>query len=122
LENLGIDPHNIWIDLCTGAEYAQPIFQTYLKTYVESSVTLRPCLGPKEYELVRTINSGATVEDTWTHLVNEADRRVLRAKRIEDQDNASFWHLLMSSRNVGSGKGPAYEIARVSASSPSRVQ
>ncbi|KAL7924053.1 hypothetical protein ACQKWADRAFT_288687, partial [Trichoderma austrokoningii] len=68
-QNLDIDPHNIWIDLCTGAEYAQPIFQTYLKTYVESSVTLRPCLGPKEYQLVRTINSGATVEDIWTHLV-----------------------------------------------------
>lgn len=89
--------------------------------YVKSSITLRPCLGPKEYEEVRTINSGTSVEDTWTHLVNEADRRVLKAKRREDQANASFWRLLISSRNVGSGKGAAYEIARVSASSPSRV-
>lgn len=56
------------------------------------------------------------VEDTWTLLVNEADSRVLKAKRSEDPDKALVWHLLLSSRNIGYGRGLAYEIARVSIS------
>ncbi|KAL6794822.1 hypothetical protein GGI42DRAFT_128351 [Trichoderma sp. SZMC 28013] len=111
-EDMDLDPNSVWIDLCIGVDGVQSIFQTFLRMYVEGSVTKRPCLGPEEYELISTIKHASTVVDTWVSLVNEADSRVLKEKRNEDRDRASFWHLSLSSRDVKTGRGPAYEIAR----------
>lgn len=112
---MDLDPNGLWIDLCVG-EDVQSIFQTFLRMYVEGSITKRPCLGPEEYKEVRTIQSACTVEDTWTLLVNEADSRVLDKKRRQDPKNAGSWRLLASSRDVGHGNGKAYDISRVSCS------
>ncbi|KAL7929993.1 hypothetical protein V8C35DRAFT_330759 [Trichoderma chlorosporum] len=49
-----------------------------------------------EYKEVRTIKHASVVEDVWTLLIKEADSK----------------HLLISSRNIGHGQGPAYKIAR----------
>ncbi|PKK52457.1 hypothetical protein CI102_4191 [Trichoderma harzianum] len=110
-EEMDLDPNGLWIDLCVG-EDVQSIFQTFLRMYVEGSITKRPCLGPEEYKEVRTIQSACTVEDTWTLLVNEAQSRVLDKKRIQDPENAGSWRLLASSRDSGHGNGKAYDISR----------
>ncbi|KJZ77307.1 hypothetical protein HIM_03031 [Hirsutella minnesotensis 3608] len=43
---------------------------------------------------------------------HEADKRVMRPKRLAEPDRAAFWSLKFSSRHVGQGCGPAYEIGR----------
>ncbi|UKZ79054.1 hypothetical protein TrVFT333_006805 [Trichoderma virens FT-333] len=111
-EDMGVDPNKVWIDLCIGVDGIQSIFQAFLEEYVKSSVVLRPCLGPEEYELVRTIDHGSTVTDTWVSLVNKVNGTVLKQKRNEDREKASFWFLALSSRDIKTGRGPAYDIGR----------
>lgn len=48
---------------------------------------MRPCLGPSEWEQVRTVNSAAILEDVWAALVSMADRHVMDPKRKEDPAN-----------------------------------
>lgn len=74
-------------------------------------MTRRPCLGPKEFEEVRTIEYASVVEDVWCALVSEADDRVMRPMRISDRSKASFWSVKYSSNKKGCG--PTYDIAKV---------
>ncbi|OAQ60150.1 hypothetical protein VFPPC_10586 [Pochonia chlamydosporia 170] len=69
------------------------IFQAFLRQYWEESVTLRPCLGPEEYEKVHTIDCASTIEDVWCMLVNHADDRIMKPKRLQDRKNAGVWSL-----------------------------
>lgn len=107
-----VDLVNIWFDLCLGKPEVQAIFQGFLRQYWEQSVTWRPCLGPEEYEQVHTIDCASTIEDVWCLLVNHADDRIMRPKRLKDPKNAGVWSLKYASRKTQPTCGPTYEIAR----------
>ncbi|EFY96531.2 hypothetical protein MAA_08028 [Metarhizium robertsii ARSEF 23] len=107
-----VDPVNIWFDLCLGKPEVQAFFQGFLRQYWEQSVTWRPCLDPEEYEEVHTINCASTIEDVWCLLVNHADDRIMKPKRLKDRENAGIWSLKYASRRTSSTCSPTYEIAR----------
>ncbi|KAF6821138.1 hypothetical protein CPLU01_12565 [Colletotrichum plurivorum] len=66
--DLGIDPDEIWLDLCRGKEGAIPYLQSFLKAYVDCSYEQRVCLGPEEYEYKRTVTTGVSMMEVWKNL------------------------------------------------------
>ncbi|KAM5349962.1 hypothetical protein ACJ41O_006467 [Fusarium nematophilum] len=102
----------VWIDVCMGADEAStPHFQAFLSWYIEKSVTYRPCLGPQEWEEVRTIKQAATVQDVWATLVKAADLKVISLRRKADPLNGR-WSLEYSSQKKGSRNATVCEIGQ----------
>lgn len=113
----GRDPDQVWVDVCTGREgTAKPYFQAFLTRYVEASITLRPCLGPKEWEKVQTIRCAVTLEDVWSTLVAAANINVIKPRRRREPWNAQFIALSYSSQKKQSQNATIRDIGRVSQS------
>ena len=74
---------------------------------------MRPCLGPSEWQRVRTINRATTVEALWATLVSIADQKVMLSKRLENPEHAYFWTLNINSQSKGNRNKFACEIAKV---------
>ena len=66
---MGVDPDEVWFGLCEDNDRAKSLCQTFLQSYVEDSVELRPCLGPQEYQWQRTVESAGAVLGVWRSLV-----------------------------------------------------
>ncbi|KAL7905985.1 hypothetical protein GGI35DRAFT_126509 [Trichoderma velutinum] len=110
------DPDEIWVELCRGSHAAMACCRAFLKSYAEFSRVWRPCLGPEEWELVRTVNHAVTIEDVWSALVRNADTKVLQPKRDEEREKTGEYpatlELRYSSRDKSKHKSPAYTIAQ----------
>lgn len=102
----------VLIDLSLDKDDAKQTCKAFLHSYVVNSVVRRPCLGPKEWEEVRTVTCAVTVEDVWCALVHNANNNILRPKAKEEGESPGSWVLSFSSR-YGSSEGPAYDVARV---------
>ncbi|KAI0133446.1 hypothetical protein BJ170DRAFT_606345 [Xylariales sp. AK1849] len=104
------DPHQIWVDLLDDKP-VNNVFQSFLKHYVQAATTLRPCLGPEEYEEVRGLNSAISVLGLWKSLLAMADDEVFREKRRIDPERKHLWTTMVSTKGVA-GKGPIYSITK----------
>ncbi|KAK3377649.1 hypothetical protein B0H63DRAFT_221614 [Podospora didyma] len=116
------NPDEIWIGLCYDSEAAQAHCRAFLTDYVEYSTTRQPCLGPKEHELVRTVNSTRTVLSLWKALILKADLVVLQKKREDARSSRIVpafradgsrvtWKLRWDRGDQGRGSGPVYNIS-----------
>lgn len=112
-ERLGFHPESMWIEFRLGQKPAKHRCIVFLKLWAKNGRALRPCLGPDEWEWVRTINCAVTVEDVWAALVNTAEAKVMRPKRESDPMNGAFWTLQYNSRSRGSRDTPSHEVAKV---------
>ncbi|EEY23992.1 conserved hypothetical protein [Verticillium alfalfae VaMs.102] len=74
---LGMDPDDIWLQLCDESFKAIEYCQAFLQDYVVYSVEQRIALGPQEYDDVRTVTCTKTVLEAWKGLVRYADEQVL---------------------------------------------
>ncbi|KAL2138139.1 hypothetical protein VTI28DRAFT_7389 [Corynascus sepedonium] len=87
------DFNQLWLDLCRDDQEAKAVIRSYFRDYVETSQTVRPALGPQEYEVVQTITTTKTVIEHWKHLVGEADNTILRPMRRKQPHNHALWKL-----------------------------
>lgn len=91
-----LDPEQIWLDLCQPdprQERAIQLCQRFLKIYAENRKRRQVCLGPQEYEVVRTVTSADTVNTAWHALVSAFDSTLLAQKSREDRMNPCQWTL-----------------------------
>ncbi|CRK21557.1 hypothetical protein BN1723_013931 [Verticillium longisporum] len=88
---LGMDPDDIWLQLCDESFKAIEYCQAFLQDYVVYSVEQRIALGPQEYDDVRTVTCTKTVLEAWKGL----------AKRRSDPRNARHWTLAVKERSTG---------------------
>ncbi|KAH8655592.1 hypothetical protein BX600DRAFT_515367 [Xylariales sp. PMI_506] len=98
-EVLQRNARQVWIDLLDD----QPVhefFQAFFRHYVETAVVLRPCLGPEEYEEVRTLTSVTSVLGIWKSLLSSVDDEVFREKRRSDPARKHIWTALVSTKGV----------------------
>jgi hypothetical protein len=85
---MGIDPDQVWLDLCHGTDDAKDYCRVFLHNYVvEQSKQRFVILRPEESEVRRTVNSASSVTQTWRELIAQANSTVLREKRIADLGN-----------------------------------
>ncbi|KAL7786277.1 hypothetical protein V8C37DRAFT_419575 [Trichoderma ceciliae] len=111
-KKLEIDPEAPWIDLSLDKDSAKNICFSFLHSYVVNSRVWRPCLGPEEWHKVQTVTCAVTVEDIWSALVQNANRKILRPKTKEGSEDSRRWELNFSTRHGRHSEGPAYDVAR----------
>jgi hypothetical protein len=85
-----------------------------LRGYVEDSVQEVPTLGPEETAKKRTITSANSLLQVWRGLIARADATVLKHKRREDPSKKDTWTLKFMDHSNRQGRGPVFEISRVS--------
>ena len=107
------DPEGTWTDLIEGKKIAEDRCKAFIIAYISCSVKKRVVLGPKEYEEVKTIRSGSTLQDIWAALVKSADTKVMKPKRLENPRDAGFWSLNFNSQSKGSTETAPYRIGQV---------
>jgi hypothetical protein len=111
---LEIDPDSIWLDLCLNSDLATSRCRAFLRGYVEDSVQEIPTLGPEETVKKRTITSANSLLQVWRGLIARADATVLKHKRREDPSKKDTWTLKFMDHSNRQGRGPVFEISRVS--------
>lgn len=109
-----LDNAAVWVGLCRQQQWAVDNVIAFLRVFIQESKTRRPCLGVKESKEVRTITSGAVVQDYWRALMFVADDEVLAKKRVEDPDNAHLWTLSFYAQKRTSATPGAVLIGNVS--------
>jgi 6-pyruvoyl-tetrahydropterin synthase len=109
---VGINPDQIWLDLCLGKEDAKSHCRVFLTSRVVQSKQYFVVLGPEEYEHRRTMNSASSVTQVWRELIAQADSTVLREKRRTDPDNRHIWRLKFIDHTNQRAKGTIFEISQ----------
>ena len=81
---VAVNSDKIWLDLCQNCPKAKAKVQAVFNAYVSCFTREVPTIGAEEIQTQRTVTHVKRFDTVWRFLVAEADRTILREKRIAE--------------------------------------